>query len=155
MDIFSKQYELVKGSRGVVLNYCAQMSPEHLNNAVPNFGQGTIKATLLHISNTYISWLSKFSLQKDEYFPSPEEVNGLEDIIKQFERANQAVTVFLTSFSDSDTLISGLKHGVDLNLSVTELFTHVTTHEFHHKGQIMSMGRILGYTPPDADIIRF
>jgi len=33
--------------------------------------------------------------------------------------------------------------------------THVMTHEFHHKGQIMTMGRMLGYTPPDADVIRF
>lgn len=33
--------------------------------------------------------------------------------------------------------------------------THVMTHEFHHKGKIMTMGRMLGYTPPDADVIRF
>ncbi|MCO4292716.1 DinB family protein [Solitalea sp. MAHUQ-68] len=155
MDIFHEQYELVKGSRGVVLNYCAQMSPEHLNNAVPNFGQGTIKATLLHISNTYVSWLSKFAFQQDESFLSSEEISGLDDIKKQFERANNAVSVFLAAFPDPEIRITGLKNDVSLNLTVTELFTHVTTHEFHHKGQIMLMGRILGYTPPDADIIRF
>jgi uncharacterized damage-inducible protein DinB len=35
------------------------------------------------------------------------------------------------------------------------LFTHAISHEFHHKGQIMTMGRILGNIPPDTDIIRF
>ena len=35
-----------------------------------------------------------------------------------------------------------------------QLFTHTITHEFHHKGQVMSMSRLLGYVPVDADIIR-
>jgi uncharacterized damage-inducible protein DinB len=28
----------------------------------------------------------------------------------------------------------------------------VTTHEFHHKGQIVLMARVLGYFPPDTDV---
>ncbi|RZL05047.1 MAG: hypothetical protein EOO89_27250 [Pedobacter sp.] len=35
------------------------------------------------------------------------------------------------------------------------IFTHVITHEFHHKGQSMTMSRLLGHTPPDTDILRF
>ncbi|MCB0535444.1 MAG: hypothetical protein KDD14_24780 [Saprospiraceae bacterium] len=34
------------------------------------------------------------------------------------------------------------------------LFTHIVTHEFHHKGQILSLSRHLGYTPVDTDIMR-
>ncbi|MEP6627343.1 MAG: DinB family protein [Ginsengibacter sp.] len=34
------------------------------------------------------------------------------------------------------------------------LFFHVITHEFHHKGQIATMCCIMGYPPPDTDIIR-
>jgi uncharacterized damage-inducible protein DinB len=36
-----------------------------------------------------------------------------------------------------------------------QLFTHVITHEFHHKGQILSRCRQLGYVPVDTDILRF
>jgi uncharacterized damage-inducible protein DinB len=36
-----------------------------------------------------------------------------------------------------------------------QLFTHLLTHEFHHKGQIMTMCRLLGHIPPDTDVIRF
>jgi uncharacterized damage-inducible protein DinB len=32
---------------------------------------------------------------------------------------------------------------------------HVLTHAFHHKGQIVSMCRILGYPAPDTDLNRF
>ena len=34
------------------------------------------------------------------------------------------------------------------------IFADVTTHEFHHKGQILSISRHLGYVPVDTDIIR-
>ncbi len=46
------------------------------------------------------------------------------------------------------------KNGAILMVNPLQLFTHVITHEFHHKGQIMSLSRHLGYTPVDADIIR-
>jgi uncharacterized damage-inducible protein DinB len=29
------------------------------------------------------------------------------------------------------------------------IFTHVITHEFHHKGQVMAMARLLGHVPPE------
>ncbi|MFI5159066.1 MAG: DinB family protein [Sphingobacteriales bacterium] len=45
-------------------------------------------------------------------------------------------------------------NGSGLTRSPFELFTHVTTHEFHHKGQVVSMSRQLGYTPVDTDVIR-
>jgi uncharacterized damage-inducible protein DinB len=35
-----------------------------------------------------------------------------------------------------------------------KLFTHTITHEFHHKGQILTLSRQLGYTPVDTDIMR-
>ncbi len=34
------------------------------------------------------------------------------------------------------------------------LFTHTVTHEFHHKGQVVAMGRLLGYPPPETDLFR-
>jgi uncharacterized damage-inducible protein DinB len=35
------------------------------------------------------------------------------------------------------------------------IFTHVISHEFRHKGQAMTMARLLGNIPPDTDIMRF
>jgi uncharacterized damage-inducible protein DinB len=32
------------------------------------------------------------------------------------------------------------------------ILLHVITHAFHHKGQIVSMLRILGYPAPDTDL---
>ncbi len=52
---------------------------------------------------------------------------------------------------------------VDIDITINDkiiianplkLFTHVITHEFHHKGQILSLSRHLGYVRVDTDIIR-
>ncbi|MFD1258691.1 DinB family protein [Mucilaginibacter terrae] len=36
-----------------------------------------------------------------------------------------------------------------------QIFTHTITNEFHHKGQILIIFRLLGQTPPGSDMIRF
>jgi len=52
--------------------------------------------------------------------------------------------------------VLNIKNGSDkISVTLLQVFTHVITHEFHHKERIMPMGRKLGYIPPDADIIRF
>lgn len=45
-------------------------------------------------------------------------------------------------------------NGQQKNASILKLFTHVITHEFHHKGQIISLKRHLGYIPAVTDILR-
>ncbi len=30
---------------------------------------------------------------------------------------------------------------------------HMLTHEYHHKGQIVTIARMLGYEPPDTDLL--
>ncbi len=41
-----------------------------------------------------------------------------------------------------------------LDINPFKLFTYVITHEFHHKGQILSLSRHLGYLPIDSDVVR-
>lgn len=48
---------------------------------------------------------------------------------------------------------------IDINNKIVianplKIFTHVITHGFHHKGQILSLNRHLKYAPVDTDIIR-
>ncbi|TDH29325.1 hypothetical protein EXU57_00555 [Segetibacter sp. 3557_3] len=35
-----------------------------------------------------------------------------------------------------------------------QVYTHVITPEFHHKGQVLTLSRQQGYIPADTDIIR-
>ena len=77
------------------------------------------------------------------------------DIIELFDGVDNMMYEFIKLFENPGAKeiyydIDGVKNSA----SLLKLFTHVITHEFHHKGQILSISRHLGYTPVDTDIIR-
>ena len=80
----------------------------------------------------------------------------MDDVNIFYTEVNDAVYNFLSSFDNKDTMITEFKkrQNVTLTFSVLQLFTHVITHEFHHKGMIVNGTRQLGFTPVDTDIIR-
>lgn len=157
MKILKVQYKLVQDSRAELLDYCSRIKSEDLSKEVAGFNDSTIMSMLLHIANTYLFWLKRFAGKEEfEYFDE-KNVRDIDGVRKAFEEADKVVNAFLESYPYHSTKIKGVIFWLknDMTFSVVELFTHVSTHEFHHKGQIMSMSRILGYTPVDADIIRF
>ncbi|MBB6674699.1 hypothetical protein H7C19_28865 [Cohnella nanjingensis] len=34
-----------------------------------------------------------------------------------------------------------------------QLLLHTVTHEYHHKGQVVTMARQMGYIPPNTDVL--
>ncbi|QQK78224.1 hypothetical protein HUG15_07355 [Salicibibacter cibarius] len=73
-----------------------------------------------------------------------------------FEGVDDLVYEFLEEFNGQWEF--GIKGNVPWQkekeeLTTLWLYTHVITHEFHHKGQIVSMSRNLGYIPEDTDLI--
>ena len=62
---------------------------------------------------------------------------------------------FLRHFREAyDPPVTGRLRWQTVTATPAALFTHVITHEFHHKGQIASMSRHLGYLPPDTAVLR-
>jgi len=155
MEILSAQYELVRSSREVLLDYCAELSADQFIAPVSAFNNSSVQYLLVHIANTYQSWLGNFAMNKNYPFPKTEEVNSLEEIVRQFDEANNTVEEFLNRF-DPEEKISGIATFKRIPMTVTalHLFTHVITHEFHHKGQILSMTRHFGFVPVDTDALR-
>ena len=157
MKILKEQYKLALSSRAVLLDYCSAIKPGDILKPLKEFSDSSIMSMLLHIANTYLFWLKRFAgKQEFEYFDQ-KNIKDITGVRKAFDESNKVVTSFLDSYPYHTTRIKGeifwLK--TEMTLSVLELFTHVMTHEFHHKGQIMTMSRMLGSTPVDADVIRF
>ena len=155
-ELLSAQYELVKGARGALLTYCATIT-EDLFKSVPAFNDSSIRDLLVHNANTYISWLDNFGMDGVRMFYSNNQVNNLNDIGSLYKEVDQIVEDFLDRYND-DYMRPMTKYiarkDITFTLSPLQLFTHVTTHEFHHKGQILTMSRLLGYVPVDTDVIR-
>jgi uncharacterized damage-inducible protein DinB len=154
MSFLPQQYALVQGTRSIVFDFLAGPISEDLNTPVPAFDNKTILWMLEHTAYCYYSWLDSFAMQK----PMLAGQSTTLDQVKQFYSVvDDTVSVFLGTYCEKmESPIAGV-HDTMGSLTVTplQLFTHVLTHEFHHKGQIMSMCRLLGYPPPDTDVSNF
>lgn len=151
----TNQYEWVKESRAVLLAYCKTITPEDFVRTNSNFGRGSISNLLAHMANTYKFWLGEHAFKREmKYSEYPSELLVTE-IEALFEEVDRLVSDFITSFQNN--LLQEVSFTIDGRLGSTtvfRLFTHVITHEFHHKGQVLSLSRHLGYIPADTDIMR-
>lgn len=156
MEILIQQYQLLQSSRQVLFQYLENLDLNHYTHEITSFGHGSIRNLQVHGASTYIHWLSRFALEKDiPYFDAAEVINPT--AARQiYSEVDEQVSKFLEAFQGQVSIDITRKMGNGRLLTFTPLalFTHVLTHEFHHKGQIVSMSRHLGYTPPDTDMIR-
>ena len=155
--ILEKQYDLIKSARQALLNFLEANLKEQVFTQVPVFNDKTIAYMLVHVVNTYISWAGNFTLKMERSFYDDQNLTSLDQIKSLFEEADLIMQRFISTYGDlTDQKFTGYKPGNRfVEATIIELFTHVTTHEFHHKGQIMTMCRLLGHVPCDTDIIRF
>jgi uncharacterized damage-inducible protein DinB len=153
--ILRLQYDLVKDSREALLEYCDALRPAELAFEFEGFGGGSIRYLLIHGINTYRFWLGSFAQGQDPVYLKAGDVEHLKEVRLAFEQTDALVAEFFDRFKDRfDTPVSGHIRQQPVTATPLKLFTHVITHEFHHKGQILSMSRQLGYVPVDTDIIR-
>jgi uncharacterized damage-inducible protein DinB len=156
-EYLAQQYQLVLGSRNVVMEYCHKLD-EKLFVKLSSFNDKSISDLLVHITHVYTLWLGQFALKREVTFADSDKINSLEMLQQLYENVNKLVGEFLKHAEQtSGKEISGEAGSPPQRIirSPFEIFTHVITHEFHHKGQILIMGRQLGLAPPDTDIIRF
>jgi uncharacterized damage-inducible protein DinB len=156
-DVLTLQYESVKGSRDVLLHYCSQISPAHFIQPIENFGHSSIRNLLVHVANSSLYWLAEYALQKPVSYGKADVLNTVNQLKPLFGTWDDLMIEFIKTFPDNSQPITGWVKWVKKDLTVThlQLYTHVITHMFHHKGQILSMSRHLGYTPVDTDVVRF
>jgi len=156
LQYITEQYEAVRESRQALLEYCKTISQPGLVNESSSFGRGgSIRNLLVHIANVYEFWIAKNALNRNILFTEYHSKQNINDIVALFEQVDIFMYEFIASFQSSQTKDINFEiNGNQSSVSRLKLFTHVITHEFHHKGQILSLSRHLGYRPIDTDIIR-
>ena len=155
MSILGKQYELLLGSRMVMLDFIERELPGQFAEPVAEFNGSTVRYLLVHTANTYKHWLGNFGMNAGLMFADENIINDIPAIRAVYAEVDRLVNDFLDKFEDGldEPVINHLRRQ-ELALTPLQLFTHVLTHEFHHKGQIMTMCRLLADMPTDTDIIR-
>ncbi|MEZ4858362.1 MAG: DinB family protein [Flavobacteriaceae bacterium] len=153
MEILRNQYDFIASSREVLLEYCESISKEDILYKNSNFGNASIQYLLLHNANCYKFWIQSQALKQNVDFLDYEKEYTFSEIREIYKTVNTFMNVFMETEFDTEIPYE-IRTDIKGTASKLKLFTHVTTHEFHHKGQILSMSRHLGYTPVDTDIMR-
>ncbi len=152
---FKMQYDLIKSSREVLLQYCSSIKHPDFILENSSFGRGSIRNLLVHIADTYMFWIGKQALQQNISFKEYKSYPSLAEVKDYFNSVDKLADEFIGVFqNDSFKELKIIVNENTISKTPFELFTHVITHEFHHKGQILSLSRHLGYLPVDTDIIR-
>ncbi|MNI47802.1 DinB family protein [compost metagenome] len=153
--MLKQQYDFVLSSRNTLLTYIGTISEQDFLTENSSFGRGSIRNLLVHICQTYSAWIGERALGIEQDFLPFERYETLSNCQSYFKQVDEYIGLFIEKFKGNEQQEIELKrNGETLIVNPLKLFTHVITHEFHHKGQIMSLSRHLGYTPVDADIIR-
>ncbi len=157
MDAFNQQYKLMQSARAVLFSYLDTVTIAHFTEELPIFGGSSMRSLLVHTANTYQFWLGNFAQNQELPFVKPVVVVNISEVRRIFREVNELTEKFLAHFQDKWlTPVTGEIPWRKTTKEATPLalFTHVITHECHHKGQVVSMSRQLGYTPPDTDLLR-
>lgn len=150
------QYDLVVEAREVIFSFCESISPDDYTKKVSHFGQGSIRKTQEHIVDSYIHWIANYALDKSLPYLKVESIHSVAEMRKEYLKVDKWMAEFLDTHAQNPnaTLTNTIGRRGAVSTSPLVLLTHMITHEFHHKGQMMSIARMLGYEPPDTDIIR-
>lgn len=150
----SQQYQWVKSSRSALFDYCRTISKEDFVNANSAFGRGgSIRNLLVHTANTYQFWIANTCLQMNIGYTQYEDIQDIDSARLLFAQVDDFMDDFISRMDGLPHAIYTI-NGATSTAPPLKLFTHVVTHEYHHKGQILSISRHLGYTPIDTDIMR-
>lgn len=154
MDVLVSQYDWIQPTRELLFRYCESLSPTDYVKKLENFGGDSIRNLHAHVADCYRVWLGNRALGKPLPEIKPESVNNVQEMREVFGKTDVLVHEFLNEFKGRWDYTVQVSWGGGENTDFTALwlFTHTITHEFHHKGQIVKIGRQLGYIPPDTDL---
>lgn len=138
-------YEQTRAMRENLFTYLETLPFELLHQAHPAFGRGTLLETAAHVADCYHFWTGEVGLEE-----TPLELEiGSSDTVSVLRSAFAGVDALMarasTRFTDLEREFEWTDAKGTLRLSQRWLLLHPITHEFHHKGQMVSLGRALGH----------
>lgn len=154
-NLLKQQYVHICSAREIELSFLKEFTETQLITPVIEFNNKTLLYFAVHINQVYIHWIGKFALELDIPYIDEVNIQSLSQVNELFDSTNQLMESFFDTFAENWNLeIDKNFSSKNIKASPLLLFTHVITHEFHHKGQMMAIARLLGKTPPDTDVIR-
>jgi uncharacterized damage-inducible protein DinB len=138
----------------LLLRHIATVPEELLHNPISGFGHPSIWKQLVHILTCEEGWVH--DLQNKAFLGWREEdCPTMAALLAAKARIQEATRAFLGGLTEEQLNTTLVERPVDWGGELRTpafILLHVITHAFHHKGQVVSMLRIIGYPAPDTDL---
>jgi uncharacterized damage-inducible protein DinB len=118
---------------------------------------GGIHGTLRHLVSAERFWLARWQKHPDPTTVMPQQVPSLGDLKTHWENTCEEMQQFLATLNDQklqETLTTTAQVGT-VSTPYWQMIQHVVDHSSYHRGQIVTMLRQLGVTPPSTGLMRF
>ncbi|HWQ54157.1 MAG TPA: DinB family protein [Bryobacteraceae bacterium] len=139
-----------------LLDHAATLPPELLTREVAGFGKACLRDQLVHMLASESTWIRGLEMLprlawRGSDYPTVEAIRGAR---REVQAATQAYIDRLDEAELNREIGQLPANWVGPPRSPAFIIVHVTTHAFHHKGQVVAMFRLLGYPAPDTDLQR-
>lgn len=152
--LLREQYQYIKEARAVLLDYSESVRASDFVSEDSGFGPGaSMRNLLVHVANCYQFWVGVCCLGRERNFVAYKDVTNVAQLRTVFNAIDAMMDEFFERCHPDDDVTYTIPNKTAVAKAL-QLYTHAATHEFHHKGQVLSISRMLGYTPVDTDVMR-
>ncbi len=150
-------YNWVKRSRDELFDYLETLPNEVYLQEHPDFAYGSIRNIQAHVAGCYLFWVGSMGLKLESPPKNFELLPNAPAMRTAFVGIDTLVLQALEAFRNLDAPLElTLPEGNSMMVSQHWLILHPITHEFHHKGQLLALARVLGHPLPEdmfADLV--
>jgi uncharacterized damage-inducible protein DinB len=149
-------YRLVQGSRERVFGWAQMLPPEVYTAERADFAYGSLRNIQAHVADCYLAWLGERGLGLSLPEVEAAQFSDVPAMRQRYTEVDRLVERALNEFTELDAPLVIPHRNSTLEVTRRWLLLHPITHEFHHKGQLLALGRVLGhpYPPgPDTDLL--
>jgi uncharacterized damage-inducible protein DinB len=150
-------YELVKRTRNTLFDFTESLPTDIYTLEHPDFAYGSIRNIQAHVAGCYSFWLAEMALKLELPTLNLELLPSAQAMRTAFLEIDALVLLALNVFQNLDAPLEfTLPDGHIMAVTERWLILHPITHEFHHKGQLLALARVLGHPLPEhifADLV--
>lgn len=121
----------------------------------PDFAFGSLRNVQVHVADCYRMWIAARGLGEPVTRLDARALTDVAALRAAFADVDALVERALAAFTSPDEPRRVTFGDRELEVTGRWLVMHPLTHEFHHKGQLLTMGRVLGFpypAGPDTDL---
>lgn len=157
LDGIRKFHAWTHASLTLLFDHLASLPAADYAKELPGFGYPSIHAQVIHLLGCEVRWVNRLQALPNQTW-NPARWPAVGDARTLQAEARTRTLDYLSRLTEeqlnADTELRFADGDVAYRTPALVLH-HVLTHAFHHKGQIVSMCRMLGVPAPDTDLNQF